>query len=304
MNRMFSILMSVYNEEKLIASALDNIIEQTRKYGVTAETLIGIDDDEHTEEIARGYSKKFKSIKVYKFAKRKGRTKTMNFLVERARGEILINHDPDRLLNVDLKKVEKLFRDRKVGALIELDTMNRDSINDGQRVFEGTYMQLRLDRYLQNGVATEPVFQAYIFRRSALKKPYFETTQDDSEVVYKLMHAGYKVVYSKDLAYCLPDNPLMPRLTPSDIIKRRVRGELFRSHAREILKTDSYSGRSHSDDFVKAIFLTFGRCNASQLLGFLEYLIIVFAAIVNARLHLLLHNVGADGWKMKYRVTR
>jgi glycosyltransferase involved in cell wall biosynthesis len=300
---MFSILMSVYNEEKLIASALENAIKQIYKYGVNAEILIGIDGDDRTEEIARSYIKKFPKLRVYKFAKRKGRTKTMNFLIDKARGEILINHDPDRLLKVNLHKVEKVFENRRIGALIAVDTMDRDSINDGQKLFEDTYMQIKLSKYLRRNVATKPVFQAYIYRKSALKKPYFETTQDDSEVVYKLMKAGYNVVYLRDVATPLPDNPKMPRLTPSDIIKRRVRAELFRSHAKVILRTESYSGKSHLKDFALAIFITLTKCNVSQFLGFIEYLLIVCIAIFMARLRLVVEK-EFDGWKMKYRVSR
>ena len=305
----FSILMSVYNEEKLMGSALENLIKQIRKYGVDAEILVGIDGDDRTDEIARSYIKKFRKLgvemRVYKFAERKGRTKTMNFLIEKAKGEILINHDPDRLLRVNLNTVENLFRDKKIGAPILEDSMTRDVINKGQKVLEENYVRIKLNKYLKGNVAIKPEFQAYIFRRSALRKPAFKTTQDDTEVVYNLMKDGYKVVYVKDIACCLPDNPRMPKLTISGIMKRRVRGELFRHHAKNILKTDRYSGKSHSSDFLAAILLTMRTASISQLLSVFKYLIIIFVAITSARLRLIFEGTEqSDGWQMKYRVKR
>ncbi len=304
----FSIITSVYNEEKLIRSELSNAIAQIRRYKVDAEILVGVDGDDDTAAIARSYGKKFKNLKVYKFAKRKGRIGTLNFLVARAKGEITINIDPDRLLKVNLNDVEKAFRDKEVGALVSIDNMARDSISEGQRIFERTYMDFKLRKYLRDNVATEPVFNSYIFRNRVVQSPYYETTQDDAEVVYKIMRAGYKVIYVKHLAVCLPDNPLMPRLTVSDIMKRRTRNIMFKSEASRILKTEEFSFRNRFGDFALISLFAVGRCISNlsvlQLASLLKYLAIVFVALSASKIKSLFPSTSGDGWLPKYRVAR
>lgn len=302
----FSILMCVYNEEKFIGSALENVIKQVRKYHAGAEILVGIDGgNDRTDEIARSFKKKFKRLMVHKFAQNKDRTRTLNWLIGKTKGEIIIINDGDRLLNTDLNKVEKIFDDKKVGALIGLDVRNRDFFNEGQRIFEDTYMQVKLDRYTRGNIATVPEFDSWIYRKAALgKPPRFDTIIDDREAVYRAMKNGYKAVYSKDVAYAMPDNPLQPKLKASDIMKRRVRSAVFKYHAKNTLNTELYSSKSHLKDFTKAIFLTLGKCSPGELLSFLKYLAIMFVAIVSARIRFQLKGAGFGSWNVKYRVTR
>ena len=297
--------MSVYNEQKLIGSALTNLLEMLRKSKVTYEILIGVDGTDGTEKIAREFASKNKHITVFKFKERLGRTKTMNFLIEKAKGEILVNHDADRFLSVDPREIEKMFKDKRVGAIVSTDVGNRDTINEGQRIFEDAYNDIKLNKYLVGNEVPTPLFFSYIFRKSALgKKPYFITTQDDFEVTDKLLKRGYKILYSKKVAKHLADNPNMDRLTPRMIMMRRSRAEMFRGQAPKVLGMTVFRFSARIGEFLQAIALAASRETPREFAEMIYYLFVVFVAVIMARARLLLSKPESNklgGWKYSTR---
>lgn len=283
----FSFLIAAYNEKKLIGPALNNITKRINESGIDSEILISIKGNDGTKEIAESYARKFKSARISIFNQTMGKSEAIDFLIGKASGDIIINFDADKLLTANLKNIKSAFKKGNVGGIVSIDSLNPELyFNDGQMIFEKTYEQIKLKKYLKHNYITNPIFSCFIFRKSALKKPYIESYGDDFEITWKLIHAKYKVMFSKKLSYCLIDNPIEPKHTVASIIKRRFRAEVFRGQAKS-LNVKEFSTKERISEFCYAILLTLKRANMKQRAEFLEYMAVVFFAVVAAKIKIL-----------------
>ena len=298
----FSFIIAARNEEKLIARALDNILARIKESGIMSEILMGLDCTDNTEAIARSYAKRFSFIKVYAFRKRMGKNRTVDFLINKAKGNMIINFDSDKLLTTRLQEIRKALGKADVGGILTIgESADGIYLNMGQKLFESTYHEIKLKRYLKGNSLTTPLFACFIFKKSALKKPYICSTQgDDFEVTWKLLQANYRVIYSKRLSNSLIDNPLSGKITPSAIVKRRLRAKIFRDQANELSKTENFSIKERLPQFIHAVLLTLKRGNMAERAEFIEYMAIVSYAIILARIRMALHT-GIDPWKYRVR---
>lgn len=282
----FSFLMAVYNEEKLIGSALDNITDRINESGAKSEILVSIKGKDRTREIVRSYAKKFKRINIYVFNQTRSKSGTIDQLTGRARGDIIINFDTDKLLTTSLKNIRAAFENSDVGGIVSMDSLDpKLYFNDGQRLFEKTYDEIKLKKYLKGDSITNPIFCCFIFRKSALKKPYIESYGDDFEITWKLLKAKRKVIFSKKLSYALIDNPTTPKITAESIIKRRFRAEVFRGQTKS-LKIEEFNISSRFMEFAHAILLTIKRANMRERAQFLHYIGLVVYAMCLAKLRI------------------
>jgi len=155
------------------------------------------------------------------------------------------------------------------------------------KIFEQAYDDVKLRHHTIGRYVTDPIFCVHIFRKSALKKPYVETVNDDTEITHKLLEGGYKVIYDKALFRHVTDNPLQPRLTVKGILRRRQRTEKFRKQAKKILNTNRFSIATRLGEFTEAVFLTLTRVNAIQFLEFIEFLVVMLSATVAGNIRLM-----------------
>lgn len=96
-----SIIISAYNEEKVILQKLKNLIEldyPNRKY----EIIIASDNStDHTNAIVKNFIKEYNDIKIflYEVKQRMGKTNAQNEAVKKAKGEILVFSDANSLID-------------------------------------------------------------------------------------------------------------------------------------------------------------------------------------------------------------
>lgn len=297
-----SFMMVAYNEERTIGTALAYITEAVNRYG-KAEILVGIDGNDKTEEIARKFEKQNKNVRVFKFLKKMGRTRAQNFLAENATSDILVNHGADLIFTGDIGRIVKLFKNPKVGGLVYEDTNNMDSINDGQVILEDTYAKIKRESLISGNKATSPLLYCYIYRKSGLgKRPYFSTANDDTESTYKLMQNGYDVVYDKAQVRYFTDNPSMEKLNRMGVIKRRIRGEIFRREAKEKLNTGAFEVRRQVPKFKDAVIIALRGNDWRIRVQILDYLFFVglgtFIGKVGCGLHLIKYE---QAWNLRAR---
>ena len=88
-----SIIISAYNEEKVILSRIENIEIQNYDFN-RLELIIGSDcSSDNTNEILYSLSEKYSWLSVYTFDERRGKAAVLNDLVKKAKGSIIIFSD-------------------------------------------------------------------------------------------------------------------------------------------------------------------------------------------------------------------
>jgi poly-beta-1,6-N-acetyl-D-glucosamine synthase len=88
-----SIIISAFNEEKVIQSRIENIAIQNYDFS-RLELIIGSDCSiDNTNELLASLSKKYSWLSVYTFNERRGKAAVINDLVKKANGSIIIFSD-------------------------------------------------------------------------------------------------------------------------------------------------------------------------------------------------------------------
>lgn len=113
-----SILISAYNEEKVIEKRVMNLVNQDYDQN-KIEILIGSDcSSDKTNEILTDLSNRFSNIRVIIFNERRGKGAVLNDLVTLAKNEILIFSDANTEFDVDaIKKLVLHFNNSNIGGV-------------------------------------------------------------------------------------------------------------------------------------------------------------------------------------------
>lgn len=283
MKPQISICIRCFNEEKFMKSKLDYLLTLLKTYEkVNVEVLIAIQGKDKSYKIASGFAKKFKKLRLFRLEP--DFLKATNFLIDNAAGDIIIFDDADNLLFANLYRVLEVFKDKKVGAVIESDVTTREFLNDMQEMFSVAYDEVRLRHHLKEDNSLDSIIiGTQMFRKSALENQRVETVIEEFEIPVKMARNGYKVVYDKELFYHILNNPNQQRLTVSKILKRRVRTEKNRGNLVK-LKADEFKIENRMGEFVEAIFLTFKMIEPKDYPSFIKYLAIISFATVYGKL--------------------
>lgn len=113
-----SIIISVYNEEKVIEKTIRNFLQSDydlRKI----EFVIGSDNSiDSTNEIIHQLQKEIPAIKFFPFPVRRGKSHVLNDLVQEASSEILVFSDANTNYHKDaIKNLVKYYADPRVGGV-------------------------------------------------------------------------------------------------------------------------------------------------------------------------------------------
>ena len=105
-----SVIMSAYNSEKFIDSAVNSIINQTYKN----LELIVMDDSssDDTYSLLQNFEKKDNRLKVFKNKKNIGLTKSLNILLQHASGDLIARQDDDDVSNIDRIQAQVDFMEK------------------------------------------------------------------------------------------------------------------------------------------------------------------------------------------------
>jgi cellulose synthase/poly-beta-1,6-N-acetylglucosamine synthase-like glycosyltransferase len=113
-----SVIMAVYNEEKVISEKLRTIFH-TSYPEEKLEVLVGSDaSTDRTNEILHIYGNEQFGFRFYEFSQRRGKPAVINELRDQAMGEILVFTDAKVLFTTDtLFELVKHFRNRQIGLV-------------------------------------------------------------------------------------------------------------------------------------------------------------------------------------------
>lgn len=194
-----SILIPAYNEEKNIGKCLTSILNS--KYPKNKMEVIVIDDGstDNTQKIIKGFSKKFKNVKLIK-GNHEGKSEALNSGVKKSSYDIIMSVDADTIVNKDaVKKLVTPFFYKNVGATNgSCLVKNKNSILGIFQNIEYHYNNLirrSFSELFRNGIWFFGAFACY--RKEILKEiGYFkrDTLTEDMDIALEIYSKNYKII--------------------------------------------------------------------------------------------------------------
>ncbi|MDD2386204.1 MAG: glycosyltransferase [Bacteroidales bacterium] len=135
-----SIIMSLFNEEDVIAAKIDSIINSDYPTD-KIQLIIGSDNSsDKTDTIVNDYANKHKFIEFISFSERQGKSNVINALINKAKGEILILSDANVMFDKNtIKELVKPFADERIG-LVDTRMTNTGIKKEGISIQEKSYI--------------------------------------------------------------------------------------------------------------------------------------------------------------------
>jgi len=198
-----SILISAYNEEKVIAERVENIKNLT--YDINrVELIIGSDcSSDKTNEILKIISHEYSWIKTKFFNTRRGKAAVLNDLVQLTQNEILIFSDANSNFEKDaMSKLVSAFNNKNVGGVcgrlvLEEPTDDFDKTNRERVYWKYETHLKKLEGDL--GVLIAANGGIYAVRKNLfIKFPGDEAVTDDLYQTFAVLDQGYDFVYAFD----------------------------------------------------------------------------------------------------------
>lgn len=191
---LISIVIPTYNEERIIASKLENTL--SIDYPKDMVEIIVVDSSsDKTPEIVNEYTTIHKYIELVR-TERKGLANALNEAYTIARGEIVIKTDCDSILKSDaISEIVANFADGRVGAVTSrLITPNNE-------VLEVNYRSIQHRIQIAESILDSTyIFQPFSAFRRDLILP-ITTSADDADVALNIRKQGYKAIYDPDAIF-------------------------------------------------------------------------------------------------------
>lgn len=191
-----TLLIAAYNEEKTIASKLENAL--LLDYPMeNLQILVAADgSDDRTVEIVKTFASR--SVELSYQPKRQGKMAAINSAMALARHEIILFSDANNLYNKDtLSELVKPFSDPKVGAVSGskniLESQDLLSKTDG---FYWRYESFIKEQETRLGSCTGVSGEILAVRRSLYQPPPDRIINDDFFIALSILRQGYRLVYA------------------------------------------------------------------------------------------------------------
>ncbi len=192
-----SLILSVYNEEKVIVEKLKNIA--TMDYPKEKiEILVGSDcSNDSTIALARSVS--LAGIRILSFDKRRGKAAVLNDLASRAKNEILVFSDANTFYAADaLRKLVRHFGDPSIGGVCGNLQLKASAENSGGK---GEAAYWHYENFIKESEGKiKTTFGAtggiYALRRGLFRLlPTNKAVMDDFLLPLFAVQQGFRVVY-------------------------------------------------------------------------------------------------------------
>lgn len=243
MDRKVSFLIAAHNEEKIISKTLENLLKLPYD---NFEVIIGLDGcTDNTEEIVKEFCKKSKKFRYFVLNIRKGKAAVINYIIKKARGEIVIINDADWIFQVKnakmFRKFISVFDNPEIGGIadafpVEYTEEKLENGNLGYRMVAwSSFFWIEFQKknftcqdklvYLK-----EPMmFLTNVFRRNLHRENLM--LGDDFERTYNIMQNKKIVLFN---------NKEMPRMTAvydmislKDLFRQKIRTAIARKQIKD-----------------------------------------------------------------------
>lgn len=199
-----SILVPVYNEDKVIADSINSLLELN--YPNYEIIIINDGSTDKTKQVAEtlvGYKKgKVSEVKVTLINKPNGgKAKALNTGIKYSKAEIVLCMDGDSQLSPDCVKLAvRHFSNREIGAVAgNVKVLNRGKLFTDLQALE--YIEgLNMARSAQSFIRLVNIIPGPIglFRKKAIEEAGFyssDTFAEDADLTLKILANGWKIYY-------------------------------------------------------------------------------------------------------------
>lgn len=198
-----SVLISVFNEEKVIKERIENIINQNYDKQ-KIEILIGSDcSDDETNMILKNLRNKIPQLKIFLFEKRRGKGAVLNDLVLNATNKILIFSDANSMFEPNaIQNLIKHFNNPEIGGVSGKLILKENYAHFSKGIEEKQYWEYETLIKKAEGKlgiligANGGIFaiRKELYKPISLNKP----VTDDLFISLSILNQGYKFVYEPD----------------------------------------------------------------------------------------------------------
>lgn len=202
-----SILISAYNEEKVIEKRIHNILDQNYELE-NIEILVGSDcSSDKTNEILLKLSEQIPQLKVFLYNVRMGKAGVLNELVKHASNEILIFTDANTEFDKNaLNNLVRHFNKPEIGGvcgrLILQENINqkKSGIEENKYWKYETFIKQKEGKL---GILIGANGGIFAIRKNLFEPiPISKPVTDDLFISLSILNKGYKFIYDKSsLAY-------------------------------------------------------------------------------------------------------
>lgn len=198
-----SVLISAYNEEKVIEKRIRNILEQDYDLN-KVEILVGSDNStDRTNEILQKLSDEFPNLKIFLFDIRQGKAGVINQISEKASHEILVFTDANtEFKNNALRNLVKHFSDSEIGGvsgkltLIDKETHKREGVEEKNYWEFETFIKKAEGKL---GILIGANGGIFAIRRELFEKiPIDKAVTDDFYISLNVVKRGFKLIYEPE----------------------------------------------------------------------------------------------------------
>lgn len=207
-----SVIVSAYNEEKVIAKRIRNLFD-LRYPKEKLEIIIASDgSSDSTVDVAKKYEEY--GIKVLDFKQNRGKAAIQNDSVKSARGEIIVFTDAETEFEKDsLKKMVRPFSNDLIGCVVGnlIYNTERTSVSES----EGLYWRFekKLREFESNLGILATATGACMAVRRRLWRDLAPIDDSDFTTPLDVIRQGYKIVYVPDaIAYDVPPHTIKGEL--------------------------------------------------------------------------------------------
>jgi len=198
-----SILISAYNEGRIIADRIENIKNMDYDFN-NIEVIIGSDySSDNTNEILKQKAQEYNWLKIKIFDIRRGKANVLNDLVQIVRNEVLVFTDANTMFeeNSLLNLVSK-FSNKKVGGVcgrLELVEPNENFDKTNREKLYWQYETHLKKMEGELGVLIAANGGIYAIRKELFTKfPEREAITDDLFQTFSVLAQGFNFIYSYD----------------------------------------------------------------------------------------------------------
>ena len=193
-----TMVVAVYNEEKVIEEKLKNILNMDYPRDKMVAVIASDGSNDHTNEIVKRYESKYLKLIEYP---RMGKVNVLNKTVPLTSSEIIVFSDANTMYDFQaIKKLVNHFRETDTGCVCgRLKLINPKSVQSG----EGEEFYWRYDTWIKEnesrlGCVVGANGAIYAIRRTLFEKMPSNVINDDFHISMKIMEKGYKVIYESE----------------------------------------------------------------------------------------------------------
>jgi cellulose synthase/poly-beta-1,6-N-acetylglucosamine synthase-like glycosyltransferase len=188
-----SLIIPVYNEEKVIQKKIENSLELDYPKN-KLEIIVASESNDKTNEIVKNYEKN--GVKLFAYPGRAGKQYTIYRTIPHCKGEIIVLTDANGIFEKNaLRKLVRNFADKRIGCvsgLLKYVNILNDSFGENEGIYwkyETFVKKLESNLFSLLGANGS----IYAFRRE-LYKPISPYRGDDFDLPIRIALQGYGVI--------------------------------------------------------------------------------------------------------------